>query len=302
MDSARTGRPFRTLVACHRSHLIRSGGCPPLARNLGPLRSGPAPGGRPPGGAAGAAWSTAPCRRRCSSRPRPEAAPSCPDPPRSACSLVGVAGGTAITLGVVRLVQHQPLEEVLRGLIALTVAVISIILLGGSGVLPAGAVRGRRVRPGLRRVGAVGRPLAGRPSRAVPDRSCVKERLAFAPCGCGRIFWLVGGGRPPVAHAGRPSASGRTVLIAIAKVSLGWPLTGVAVAVTVAAVRKAVRSDLTGAAIGILTGAAPTSPRLRPVIGALGGLAPGFSTPTQHLRTEATSSQHDCSQFRKEWS
>ena len=37
--------------------------------------------------------------------------------------------------------------------------------------------------------------------------------------------------------------------MAIAKVSLSWPLAGVAVAVTVAAVRKAVRSDRTGAAI-----------------------------------------------------
>jgi hypothetical protein len=40
------------------------------------------------------------------------------------------------------------------------------------------------------------------------------------------------------------------VLMAIAKVSLGWPLTVVAVALTLAAVRKAVRSDQTGAATG----------------------------------------------------
>jgi hypothetical protein len=38
--------------------------------------------------------------------------------------------------------------------------------------------------------------------------------------------------------------------MAIAKVSLGWPLTVVAVALTLAAVRKAVRSDQTGAATG----------------------------------------------------
>jgi hypothetical protein len=40
------------------------------------------------------------------------------------------------------------------------------------------------------------------------------------------------------------------VLMAIAKVSLGWPLTVVAVALTLAAVRKAVRSDRIGAATG----------------------------------------------------
>jgi hypothetical protein len=49
---------------------------------------------------------------------------------------------------------------------------------------------------------------------------------------------------------GGPLHQDAPVLMAIAKVSLGWPLTGVAVAVTVAAVRKAVRSDRTGAAIG----------------------------------------------------
>ena len=67
----------------------------------------------------------------------------------------------------------------------------------GSGVLPAGAVRGRRVRPGLRRLGGGGSPARWSGLRgAVSDRSCVEERPPFAPCVRRRIHGLVGCVRP----------------------------------------------------------------------------------------------------------
>jgi hypothetical protein len=166
-------------------------------------------------------------------------------------SAFGVAAGTALTLGVWRLLQKQPLKQVLRGLIALTVAVVFVVLSGeprafflpglwvdaAYAVLFAGSV-------------AVGRPLAGVVYAALfqtgpawrHDRR-LRRVFAVASLGWSAVYALRAGTQWALYREDAP------VLMAIAKVSLGWPLTVVAVAVTLAAVRRAVRPRSTDAAV-----------------------------------------------------
>ena len=170
--------------------------------------------------------------------------------PAAIVSAVGVAVGTAITLGAVRLVQHQPLKQVLRGLTALTVAVIFVLLSGEArafflpglyvdavyALLFAGSV-------------AVGRPLAGvvyaalfQTGPAWRNDPRLRRVFAGASLGWSAVYALRAGTQAALYHEDAP------VLMAIAKVSLGWPLTVLAVAATLAAVRRAVRSTATSPA------------------------------------------------------
>jgi hypothetical protein len=164
----------------------------------------------------------------------------------------GVAVGTAISLGVWRLLQHQPLRQVLRGLIALTVAVVFVILSGEARAffLPELYVDAVYALVFAGSV-AVGRPLAGVVYAALFQtgpawRNDPRLRRVFvgASMDWSAVYALRAGTQAVLYHHDAP------VLMAIAKVSLGWPLTVVAVALTLAAVRKAVRSDQTGAATG----------------------------------------------------
>lgn len=160
---------------------------------------------------------------------------------------IGVAAGTAIALGFWRLRQSQPLKQVLRGLIALAIAVVFVVLSGEPrafflpglyvdavyALLFAGSV-------------VVGRPLAGvayaalfQTGSAWRDDRRLRRVFAGASLGWSAVYAVRAGTQWALYQEDAP------VLMAIAKVGLGWPLTVVAVALTLAAVRKAVRSRTT---------------------------------------------------------
>lgn len=172
--------------------------------------------------------------------------------PAAIAAAAGVALGTAIVLGAWRLLQHQPLQQVLRGLIALTVAVVFVIL---SGEARAFFLPGLYVDAVYALVFAgstlVGRPLAGVVYAALFGtgpawRNDPRLRGVFvgASLGWSAVYALRAGTQAVLFHQDAP------VLMAIAKVSLGWPLTVFAVALTLAAVRKSLASERTGAAAG----------------------------------------------------
>jgi hypothetical protein len=171
--------------------------------------------------------------------------------PAAVGSAVGVAVGTAITLGAWRLVQRQPLKQVVRGLVALTVAVVFVLLSGEArafflpglyvdaiyALLFAGSV-------------AIGRPLAGVVYAALFQTGPIwrhdprlRRVFAGASLGWSAVYALRAGTQAALYHEDAP------VLMAIAKVSLGWPLTVLAVAATLAAVRGAVRSTAASPAL-----------------------------------------------------
>ena len=158
---------------------------------------------------------------------------------------LALAAGTAVSLGIWRLRQDQTLKQVVRGLVALTVAVIFVVLTGEPRAF---------FLPGLYVDAAyavlfassvlVGRPLAGVVYAALFQtgpgwRQIAKVRRAFvvATLGWSAIYALRAGAQWFLYQADAP------VLMAVAKVSLGWPVTIVAVALTLAAVRRAVRGS-----------------------------------------------------------
>ena len=164
--------------------------------------------------------------------------------PYAVGTAVGVAVGTALVLGAVRLAKDQTLKQVIRGLVALSVAVLFVLLSGEArafflpglyvdaayAVLFAGSV-------------AVGRPLAGVVYAALFQtgpawRHDPKLRRVFrlATLGWSAVYALRAGTQWALYQEDAP------VLMAIAKVGLGWPLTVIGVALTLAAVRRAVRS------------------------------------------------------------
>jgi hypothetical protein len=162
---------------------------------------------------------------------------------------VGVAAGTAIALGIWRLLQDQTLKQVLRGLVALTVAVVFVVLSGEarSFFLPGLLVDGVYAFLFASSV-AVGRPLAGVAYAALFQtgprwRTDPRLRRVFAAASLGwaAVYALRAGTQWALYREDAP------VLMAIAKVSLGWPLTVVAVAATLAVVRRAVRARSTEA-------------------------------------------------------
>jgi hypothetical protein len=147
----------------------------------------------------------------------------------------------------VRLLQDQTLTQVIRGLAALSVAVLFVLLSGEArafflpglyvdaayAVLFAGSV-------------AVGRPLAGvvcaalfQAGRAWRDDLELRRVFRIATLGWSGVYALRAGTQWALYREDAP------VLMAVAKVGLGWPLTVIGVALTLAAVRCAVRSTST---------------------------------------------------------
>ena len=164
--------------------------------------------------------------------------------PLAVGAAVGVAAGAAIILGVLRLRHQEPLKQVLRGLIGLAVAATFVVL---SGEARAFFLPGLYVDAAYAVIfagsAAVGRPLAGVVYGALfrtgPSwRNDPRLRRVFAGLSLGwsAVYALRAGTQWVLYREDAP------VLMAIAKVSLGWPLTVAAVVLTLAVVRKAARS------------------------------------------------------------
>jgi len=165
--------------------------------------------------------------------------------PLDTASFFGPNLHPAVSLGIWRLRQDQTLKQVVRGLVALTVAVIFVVLTGEPRAffLPGMYVDAAYAVLFASSV-LVGRPLAGVVYAALFQtgpgwRQIAKVRRAFvvATLGWSAIYALRAGAQWFLYQADAP------VLMAVAKVSLGWPVTIVAVALTLAAVRRAVRGS-----------------------------------------------------------
>ena len=157
---------------------------------------------------------------------------------------VGVAAGTALTLAVWRLLHDQTLKQVVRGMVGLTVATLFVILSGEPRAffLPGIYVDAAYALAFAGSV-VVGRPLVGLIYAALfrtgPGwRQNLRVRRVFvaASLGWSAVYALRAGSQWGLYQHDEP------VLMAIAKIALGWPLTVVAVALTLAAVRRALRS------------------------------------------------------------
>ncbi|WP_148575388.1 DUF3159 domain-containing protein [Nocardioides caldifontis] len=170
--------------------------------------------------------------------------------PTAIGTAVAVAAGTAVGLGIWRLLQRQPLKQVVRGFVGLTVAVVFVLLSGEARAffLPGLWVDAAYAALFAASV-AVGRPLAGVVYAALfqtgpawrLDRR-LRRVFAAASLGWSAVYAVRAGTQWVLYREDAP------VLMAIAKVSLGWPLTVVAVAATLAVVRRAVRTRPTDAA------------------------------------------------------
>jgi hypothetical protein len=155
-----------------------------------------------------------------------------------------MAGTTALTLGVLRWSQGQSLKQVIRGLVALTVAVVFVVLSGEARAffLPGMYVDAFYAVAFAGSV-VVGRPLVGlayaalfRTGSAWRDDARVRGTFVIASLGWSGVYALRAGTQWVLYQQDQP------VLMAITKITLGWPLTVVAIALTLAALRRAVRA------------------------------------------------------------
>ena len=164
--------------------------------------------------------------------------------PQAITAAVAMAGTTALTLGVLRWSQGQTLKQVIRGLVALTVAVAFVVLSGEARAffLPGMYVDAFYAVAFAGSV-VVGRPLVGlayaalfRTGSAWRDDARVRGTFVIASLGWSGVYALRAATQWVLYQQDQP------VLMAITKIALGWPITVAAIALTLAALRRAVRS------------------------------------------------------------
>jgi hypothetical protein len=164
--------------------------------------------------------------------------------PQAITAAVAVAGTAALTLGVLRWSQDRTLQQVIRGLMALTVAAVFVVL---SGEARAFFLPGIYVDAiyALAFAGSVlvGRPLVGLVYAALfgtgpvwRENAAGRRIFAVASLGWSGVYAARAGAQWALYQQDQP------LLMAVAKIALGWPLTVVAVALTLAALRRTLRS------------------------------------------------------------
>src|SRR5215204_5246267 len=147
--------------------------------------------------------------------------------PQAVVAAMAVAGGTALTLGVLRWSQGQTLKQVIRGLVALTVAVVFVALSGEARAffLPGMYVDAIYAVAFAASV-LIGRPLVGliyaalfRTGSAWRDNPKVRRTFIFASVGWSGVYSLRAGDQWALYQ------QDQAALMAVTKIVLGWPLT-----------------------------------------------------------------------------
>jgi hypothetical protein len=153
---------------------------------------------------------------------------------------IRAAGAAALVVVGVRLFRRETLRPVLGGLIGLAVAVTFAALAGDARAffLP-GIYVDAAYAVGFLASAVLGRPLVGTIYGVLFGRSWhadprLRRLFAVATVGWSLVFALRAGVQGALYAADEPG------LLAAAKLVLGWPLTGIAAALTLAAVSRAV--------------------------------------------------------------